>query len=124
MIATTKPFGQTGPDIDQAAQTAESALKSTQRTADEALENLTDKVHDLRDQAVPAMNRVASKAEELARRSAEAMRERSDHLKERATYASDATVHYIKDEPVKAMLIAAAAGAALMALVSLLGRRH
>jgi ElaB/YqjD/DUF883 family membrane-anchored ribosome-binding protein len=125
MIATTKPFGQTGPEIDQAADSAESALRSTQRVANETLDTLTDKVHDMRDQAAPAINRVAAKAEELARRSADAMRERSEHLKERAHQASDATVHYIKDEPMKAILIAAAAGAALMALISLLGnRRH
>jgi ElaB/YqjD/DUF883 family membrane-anchored ribosome-binding protein len=34
----------------------------------------------------------------------------------------DSTALYIKDEPLKAMLIAAAAGAALMALVGLLAR--
>jgi ElaB/YqjD/DUF883 family membrane-anchored ribosome-binding protein len=50
------------------------------------------------------------------------MRESSTQIKERALRASDATVMYIKDEPVKSMLIAAAAGAALMALVTLLAR--
>ena len=39
-----------------------------------------------------------------------------------ADRGQDKTVGYIKEEPVKAMLIAAAAGAALMALVALLGR--
>ena len=36
--------------------------------------------------------------------------------------AQDTTVGYIKDEPVKSMLIAAATGAALMALVSMMSR--
>jgi ElaB/YqjD/DUF883 family membrane-anchored ribosome-binding protein len=36
--------------------------------------------------------------------------------------ATDSTVNYIKDEPLKAMLIAAATGAALMALMALLNR--
>ena len=35
-------------------------------------------------------------------------------------HASDLTVNYIKDEPVKSILIAAATGAALMGLVSLM----
>lgn len=39
-----------------------------------------------------------------------------------AARATDSTVSYIKDEPVKAMLIAAATGAALAALMSLLSR--
>jgi len=125
MIATTKPFSQTESNLaDQAAQNADSALKSTQRMANEALESLSDKVHEVRDQAVPVLNRVAAKAEELARRSADAMRDRSADIRDRATRASDATIGYIKDEPVKAILIAAATGAVLMALLSLLNRRQ
>jgi ElaB/YqjD/DUF883 family membrane-anchored ribosome-binding protein len=41
-------------------------------------------------------------------------------VRDQAMRASDGTLNYIKDEPVKAMLIAAAAGAALMALLGLL----
>ena len=46
----------------------------------------------------------------------------AEQLRDRAHRASDGTVNYIKDEPVKAVLIAAATGAALMALVALIGR--
>jgi ElaB/YqjD/DUF883 family membrane-anchored ribosome-binding protein len=122
MIATNKPFSQSNNLADQAAGNADSTIKSTQRVANEALSSLSDKVQDVRDQAAPVINRVAAKAEELARRSADAMRDTSQQVKERAYRASDATVGYIKDEPVKSILIAAAAGAALMALVSLLSR--
>jgi ElaB/YqjD/DUF883 family membrane-anchored ribosome-binding protein len=123
MIATTKPFGQsTGSLADQAAQNADSAISSSKRVANEALDTLSDKVQDVKDQAAPVLNRVASKAEELARRSADVMRDSSAQIKERAQRASYATVGYIKDEPVKSILIAAAAGAALMALVTLLSR--
>jgi len=123
MIATNKPFSQTGNNLaDQAAQNADSAIKATQRVTSETLDTLSDKVQDIRDQAAPVLNRVATKAEELARRSADALRDRSQAVKESAYRASDATVGYIKDEPVKAILIAAATGAALMALVSLLTR--
>lgn len=45
--------------------------------------------------------------------------DRSGHLIE---HASDTTVNYIREEPVKAVLMAAATGAALMALVSLVAR--
>ncbi|HEY0855409.1 MAG TPA: hypothetical protein VGE16_00025 [Albitalea sp.] len=126
MIATTKPFSQTTNNLgDQAAASADSAIKSTQLAAHEALDTLADKAHGLKDQAAPVLNRVAAKAEELARRSADAMRDRSAEVKDRALRASDATVGYIKDEPVKSILIAAAAGAALMALITLLNRdRH
>jgi ElaB/YqjD/DUF883 family membrane-anchored ribosome-binding protein len=77
---------------EYAAQSADLAIKSTQRVAHDALDNL----HDA-----------------------------SRQLQNKAQGASDSTVRYIKHEPVKAMLIAAATGAALMALISLLSHsRH
>ena len=42
----------------------------------------------------------------------EAVRDTSQQLRERALQAQDMTVAYVKDEPIKAMLIAAATGAA------------
>ena len=123
MIASNKPLSQTGSDVaDQAAQGADSAIKSTQRYTNDALNTLSDKVQAAKDQAAPVINRVAAKAEELARRGADTWRDSSQQIKERAQRASDMTLGYIKDEPVKAMLIAAATGAALMALVTLLSR--
>lgn len=126
MIATSRPFSQSGNDLaDSSAQGADSTLRASQRTASQAVDDLTDKVHEVRDQAAPVINRVAAKAEELARRSADVVKDRSMQLRESATRASDSTIGYIKDEPVKSILIAAAAGAALMALLSLMSRdRH
>lgn len=125
MIATSKPFSQSSNTLaDQGAQSAESAIRATQRSGNEALESLSDKVQDAKAQAAPVLNRVAAKAEELARRGTDAVRESSAQMRERALRASDATIGYIKDEPVKSILVAAAAGAALMALVSLLSRNR
>ncbi|URI09184.1 hypothetical protein MW290_26835 [Aquincola tertiaricarbonis] len=124
MVSTTSAApAKTANDVaDQAAKSADSAIRSTQRLANESLDQLSDKIHELRDTAVPAINRLASEAETLARRGLDTVRERSAQIRERAVRVSDNTVGYIKDEPVKSMLIAAATGAALMALVSLLSR--
>lgn len=51
-----------------------------------------------------------------------ALRDTSRQLRDQAQRASDNAVSYIKEEPGKAMLIAAATTAALLVLVSLL--RH
>ena len=51
-------------------------------------------------------------------------RDTSRHLVEKAQRASQTTVTYIKDEPVKAMFISAAVGAALMGLIRLRNRSH
>jgi len=119
----SKPLAQQSQDIaDSAAGTAQNAIRSTQRAADQALDRLSDKVDEVRSQAAPLLNKVSSQAEAAARRGMEAVRDTSQQLKERAQQAQDMTVAYVKDEPIKAMLIAAATGALLMGLISLLGR--
>jgi ElaB/YqjD/DUF883 family membrane-anchored ribosome-binding protein len=107
---------------DQAAKSADQAIRSTQRVANEALDGLAGSVQDLRQQAAPLLNRVGEQAGAMAQRGVDAVRDSSAHLREKALQASDTTVSYIKDEPIKAMLIAAGAGAALMAMLSLMTR--
>ena len=121
--SSQKTFGQPATNVaDETAESADSAIRNTQRRADEAFDSLSSKVEDLRNQAGPMMNRMSSQAEAAARRGMEAMRDGSQQLRERAQRATDQTVAYVKDEPIKSMLIAAATGAVLMALVSLMGR--
>lgn len=119
---TANPPGQASNIADQAADSANSAIRSTQNVTNAAFDRLTDKVESARDRAVPLIDRLSSQAETAVQRSVEVVRDTSTQLRDRAMRASDTTVGYIKDEPVKAMLIAAAAGAALMALVSLIRR--
>ena len=121
-----KPFGSDASRLaDSAADTASSAIRSTQNVANNTLDKLSEKVDSARDQVAPLINRLSTQAESAARRGVEAVRDTSAQLREKAIKASDSTVGYIKDEPVKSMLIAAATGAALMALVSMMGRsRH
>ncbi len=120
---STRDISQAATQLgEQAAQGAESAIRSTQRVANDALDNLSSGVEGVRAKAMPTISRVAGEAEQLARRGIDAVRDSSAQLRDQAVRVQDKTVGYIKEEPVKAMLIAAAAGAALMALVALLGR--
>jgi ElaB/YqjD/DUF883 family membrane-anchored ribosome-binding protein len=103
----------------------ENAIQSTRRMVDDTLDGLTDGVQDLRQQTTPIIHRVSEQAAALASRGAAAVRDGTQQVRERAVHASESTIGYIKDEPVKSMLIAAATGAALMAMLSLLTRsRH
>jgi ElaB/YqjD/DUF883 family membrane-anchored ribosome-binding protein len=83
------------PLIDQAGDAAADALAATQRTANEALNSLAQAVQTLRDEAQRTADRV-----------------------------TDRTSGLIRHDPLKAVLIAAATGAALMALAGWLGRSH
>lgn len=92
----------------------------------DGLTTLANGVQNLHGRASPLLDRASEQAIALARRGADAVRDTSEHLRDRALRASDGAVSYVRDEPVKSMLIAAAAGAALMALAGLLtrSRRH
>ena len=119
-MVSTKSSEPSNSLADQAAQSADQAIKSTQRVANDALESLAVAVQDLRHQAAPLLHRAGDQIGALAQRGADSVRETSQQLRNKAQHASDTTVNYIKDEPVKAILIAAATGAALMALISLI----
>ncbi|MEO7108083.1 MAG: hypothetical protein ABIZ09_17035 [Rhodoferax sp.] len=79
--------------IDQAAHSADTAIHSTQRLANDAMEGVSHSLQTARKQVVSGANQ-----------------------------ASDKTIAFIRDEPVKSVLIAAATGAALVALSRLIGR--
>ncbi len=110
---------KTIPLADQAAATAEQAIQATQRATNDGLDGLASTVHDLRRQAAPLLNRASEQANALLQQGMDAFHGSSDKIRSRARHASTHTTRYIQDEPVKAVLIAAAVGAVLAAAVRL-----
>ena len=118
-----KPYAPETPNIaDRAADSANQAIRSTQTMANAAFDRMSDGVDNARERAVPALERLASQAEAARQRSIETMQQTAAQLRERATRAQDSAVGYVRDEPMKSMLLAAAAGAVLMALFGFLSR--
>ena len=117
-------FGKSTPSNANAADAAKSsvehAMQSAPGVADETLDKLSSSAQDLRDEVSPLLERASEQASALAQRGVDAVRDRSVQVRDQAMRASNSTLNYIKDEPVKTVLIAAAAGAALMALLGLL----
>lgn len=123
---TKNPADPTASTVaDQAAGKADQAIRSTQRLANDALDGLSESVNSASSRVSPLINRATEQASALAQRSMDAMRQTSQQLRDKAMQASDSTASYIRNDPIKSVLIAAATGAALMALVGLLSRsRH
>jgi ElaB/YqjD/DUF883 family membrane-anchored ribosome-binding protein len=120
-----KPIETTSSLIDQASQSADHAIKSTEQAANEALQSISQSLQDLRHQASPMLERAANQASSLTHHGLDCLRESTHQLRLKAEHAQENTVNYIKHEPVKSVLIAAATGAALMALISLVSHsRH
>lgn len=85
-------------------------------------EAITTPINNAANQIAPLLDRATDQASALAQRGLHAVQDSALQLREKAANTGDVTVRYIQNEPVKAVLIAAATGAALMGLVSLLGR--
>ncbi|MCV2360600.1 hypothetical protein LNV08_16625 [Paucibacter sp. TC2R-5] len=122
MFGSNKTSIPSNSSMDHAGSAAEQALHATQVLAQEALDGLAGGVQELRDQASPILHQASDRASNFAHNTVDALRDQSMRLRDQAARAGANTTHYIRAEPVKSVLMAAATGAALMALVSLLNR--
>lgn len=105
---------------EQTAESVEQAIKSTQRVANESFDSLAGGVQELRDQVTPLLNRATKQASALAQWGADGVRDTSHQLRDTTMRVTDHTRSYIKHEPVKAVLIAAATGAVLMGIMGMM----
>jgi ElaB/YqjD/DUF883 family membrane-anchored ribosome-binding protein len=74
--------------------------------------------------AVPMMTNAIEQADDALQSGMDSVRQRTAQLRNQADHANQVALGYIRQEPVKSILIAAATGAALMAVLSLLNRSH
>ena len=103
----------------RAAEAADQMGSTTRRVANEALDHVESAIQSAQANVQPTVARIASQAETLARKGLDVVKDSAYQMRHRAQSLGDVTARYVKEEPVKAVLIAAATGAALMALLSL-----
>lgn len=125
---STKPSSAVSANVEQmsdrVADKATQTVAATRQLANDALDKTQDGIDSLHERAPAALSRAAASVEDLTRRTVERARLASSQVRDQVNRAGDYTVGYIKDEPVKSVLIAAAAGAATAALVSWLASRR
>ena len=108
---------------DDLADRVGSGARAGRASARRSWNRLTDNADDWRDDAAPVIDRLADRATHAVRNSADWMRDNTDRVRTGVARASDRSLNYVRDEPVRALLMAAAAGALVAALVRMLGRR-
>jgi ElaB/YqjD/DUF883 family membrane-anchored ribosome-binding protein len=113
----TKPGS--GP-IAQATPAADQAIHNVHRLADDAIPGPDGGLDAARSPAGPA--HTDQQASELVQRAADVLRISSQELSATAATASQRTTRYVRSEPFKAVMFAAATGATLMAIAGLLTR--
>jgi len=82
---------------------------------------LTEQAADAANQALQATRTLANN---VLHDASSGMHRGAETLRENALKVSDTTSDYIKHDPIKSVLIAAATGAVLMGLISLISRPH
>jgi ElaB/YqjD/DUF883 family membrane-anchored ribosome-binding protein len=103
---------------EHASKKFDLAADKAQQRAHEAVDSLHDSVTGVSNATPAALTRAASRVEDMADRAVARARQTSTQVRAQAHRAGDATVGYIKEEPVKSVLIAAAAGATAATLLS------
>lgn len=106
----------------KATDKADQAIGQARKVADGALDSLQEKASHLAAVAPGTLSRVAAQVDELTRRGVERARAATETAKDQAARAGDRTVTYIRDEPVRSVLVAAAAGAAIAMLIGMVSR--
>lgn len=109
--------------VDESTSAAHSALGASRRAANRVIAARSDAVaDDAHAAASQTLQRALERTQQLCRHTLDAARDGSQHLRRKVERATDASAEYIRDEPIKSVLMAAAAGAALVALGSLFAR--
>ena len=103
---------------DYLANTATRAVDATREFANSALDQAQNKVREFNSNIDPTVNMLASKAQKLAQQSFDMASEAKDRAQQSLRRATTATTHYVSEQPLKSVLIAAAVGAAVALLIA------
>lgn len=109
--------------VEETLDQGSAALHETQRAARRAMDRWSERAEDLRDEAAPMLDRLSGRAVDAARKSADWVREGTDRARHGVARVSQRSVGYVRDEPVRTVLMAVAAGALIYAVVRLMGSR-
>ncbi|MBC7436422.1 MAG: hypothetical protein H7332_10175 [Bdellovibrionales bacterium] len=104
-------------------QSAEQAVESVRGFTNDSLDRAGVAVRDARSSLSASADQLAARAQELTRKGIAAAAETSAQAKKTINRYADVTGKYVSDQPVKSVIIAAAVGAAVAALVLALRNR-
>jgi ElaB/YqjD/DUF883 family membrane-anchored ribosome-binding protein len=105
---------------DRAAGKVQDGIRDAQQTAKDAGNTLSNKIEDLRSEAGPTLSKVVGRAQSIGRQGMDAVSDAAQRARTFSANASDLVIDYTKENPVKALLIAAATGAAILGLIKVL----
>jgi ElaB/YqjD/DUF883 family membrane-anchored ribosome-binding protein len=121
--SSPKPLGQEGKDLSYSAvNKVRAGTQSTQQSTNKALDRASDRVDEIKSDVAPALDELSGQAQEGMQKGRDVFNDTAKIVRGKAAQASDMALAYTQDEPIKAILIAAATGAVLMGLVAVMAR--
>ena len=109
---------------DDARDTANEAVDTTRAYAHSAVNAASDKVRDASREIGPKIDQISMRVQEAVQRGIEAASKTSARAQRQLEEAAGVTTKYIADQPVRSVLAAVAAGAAITALIVLATRNR
>ena len=106
----------------KAASTAKDRIDAASAGADRVLNAASGKLDDLRTNAAPALKQGIDQAKSWVDDKVVRVQDRVQATRDTANDLTNQVVDYTRQEPVKALLIAAAVGAGLVGLLGLIAR--
>lgn len=123
MNTTSNDLAKQGQDFaDKAADKVQSGVREARQTANKVGNKFSSDLEAGRSQASPSIKKVAEQAQSIVGQGIDSARAAAQRVRDGAAQASDSLVTYTKENPVKAILVAAASGALLLTLFNALSR--
>src|SRR5271165_2864566 len=110
LTGTTNDFSKQGQDLaDKTANRVQGGIQDAKHTVNRAADQLSSKADQLRSEAKPLIKNAAQQTNAFA----QSVVASTQRIRDAASQASVSLTEYAKENPVKALLIAAASGAVL-----------
>lgn len=117
-VGSAGNLAKQGQDIaDRAADKIQSGIRSAKEIGTLAVDRLSDKVESARSSTGPVLGKVADQAESVWGSTVDSLSATGIRVRSTVSELGESVVTYTKDNPVKAILISAAAGALIAAVV-------
>jgi ElaB/YqjD/DUF883 family membrane-anchored ribosome-binding protein len=119
LTGTTNDFSKQGQALaDKATNKVQGGIQDAKRTVNLAADQLSSKVDQFGSEAKPMIKKAAQQTKAFAQSVGDA----TQRIRDAASQASESVTEYAKENPVKAILIAAASGAVLATLLHTISR--
>jgi ElaB/YqjD/DUF883 family membrane-anchored ribosome-binding protein len=112
-----------GSNLQASTATSHDTADRGRDIANHTFDQLASAVESARSTAVPAIEKLTTKAESMAQRSVELARTGTQQVRDQALLVSEMTAGYVRQAPVKSLLFAVGIGA-LLAIIFSPGRRE